>query len=378
MVTKSNTVIIIPFHKNVDMLRLSLYTLKSSIEGNMPQIIIIANNNNINELELPEDEFAEYEIYKIPKNLFWPGAINFGVKHTDKEYLLFCDPDLFYTENWLNNLFDCYNRHENVGVVSAKIINPLNNRIMDCGMGYNHFNTIHIGKELPFDHPSTLADRKVQAACGAVFLTSHKLFQKVKGIDVSMPYIYCDNDYSLKVAELGYDTWIAVKSIVYHKGNTDIHNSKYENFKYLREDSKAAFYAKNQNKIKINIFECFSYMQNWLRDTGFIFQYGYYLYNFCTLLDTEDYVKLFPSMGLNVINQQNIILAERDITQINLCDYIPTRMIYSKVPFIYFVDSFISLYNNNLYFNIRNIENDIIVDRQCNILPLYLVKDKTI
>lgn len=378
MVTKSNIAIIIPFHKNIEMLRLSLCTLEASIEGKIPQIIVIANNNNPNELILPENEFAKYDIYKIPENLFWPGAINFGACHTDKEYLLFCDPDLFYIDNWLDNLLDCYNRHENAGVVSAKIINPLNNRIMDYGMGYNRFNTIHIGKELPFDHPTTLTDRKVQAACGAVFLTSHELFKKVNGIDTSMPYIYCDNDYSLKIAELGYDTWVAAKSIVYHKGNTDAHNSKYENFKYLREDSKAAFYAKNQNKIKINISECFAYMHNWIRSTDFRFQYGYYLYNFCTLLDAEEYIKLFPSMGLNVVNQKKIILAQRDIVQINLCDYIPARMIYSNVPFIYFVDSFMSLYNNNLYFRIRNISNDIVVDRQCNILPLCNIKDKLI
>lgn len=378
MITNNNIAIIIPFHKNIEMLRLSLCTLEASIEGKIPQIIVIANNNNPNEINLPEDELTKYDFYKIPQNLFWPGAINFGARHTDKEYLLFCDPDLFYIENWLDNLLDCYNQHENVGVVSAKIINPLNNRIMDFGMGYNHFNTIHIGKELPFNHPATLTDRKVQAACGAVFLTSHELFEKVNGIDTSMPYIYCDNDYSLKIAELGYDTWVSAKSIVYHKGNTDDHNSKYENFKYLREDSKAAFYAKNQTKIRINISECFTYMYNWMKSTDFHFQYGYYLYNFCTLLDAEEYIKLFPSIGLNVINKKNITLAQRDIVQINLCDYIPTRMIYSNVPFIYFVDSFMSLYNNNLYFRIRNISNDIVVDRQCNILSLCNIKDKLI
>ena len=229
MVTRENIAIIIPFHKNVEMLKLSVRTLEESISGKIPQVIIVGNNNNLNELNLPETEFIQYDIYKVPENLFWPRAINFGVEHTDKDYLLFCDPDLFYTENWLDNLMDGYNRHENVGVVSAKIINPLNNRIMDFGMGYNHFNTIHIGKNLPFNHPTTLEDRKVQAACGAVFLTSRELFKKVNGIDTSMPYIYCDNDYSVKIAELGFDTWVVANSIVYHKGNTDSHNSKYEN-----------------------------------------------------------------------------------------------------------------------------------------------------
>lgn len=317
MVTKDNIAIIIPFHKNIEMLRLSLHTLELSIEGNKPQIIIIANNNNPEEINLSQTEFAKYDICTIFQNLFWPGAINYGACRTDKEYLLFCDPDLFYTDKWLDYLLDCYNLHEKVGVASAKIINPLNNRIMDFGMGYNHFNTIHIGKELPFNHPATLTDRRVQAACGAVFLTSHELFKKVNGIDTSMPYIYCDNDYSVKIAELGYDTWVSAKSIVYHKGNTDSHNSKYENFKYLREDSKAAFYAKNLNKIKIDIFDCFAYMYNWIKDINFQLQYGYYLFDFCTLLDSESYINLFPSMGINIINQKKITLAQRDIARIN-------------------------------------------------------------
>ena len=130
MVTKENVAIIIPFHKNIEMLRLSIHTLEESIIEEKPQIIIIANNNDFDEVNLPKDEFDRYDVYKIPENLFWPGAINFGAHQTEKEYLLFCDPDLFYTEKWLDNLLDCYNQHKNVGVVSAKIINPLNNRIM--------------------------------------------------------------------------------------------------------------------------------------------------------------------------------------------------------------------------------------------------------
>ncbi len=378
MVTRENIAIIIPFHKNIEMLRLSLHTLETTLCGNKPQIIIIANNYNSDELKFFEEDFYDYDIYKISENLFWPGAVNYGAKCTDKRYLLFCDPDLFYTDSWMDNLIKCFNHHENAGVISAKIINPLNNRIMDFGMGYNHFNTIHIGKNLPYNHPSTLADRRVQAACGAVFLTSHDLFDRVNGIDTMMPYIYCDNDYSVKIANLGYETWVAGKSIVYHKGNTDKNNSKYEKFKYLREDSKAAFYAKNQAKIKIDIFDCFMYIYNWIKSTGFHFQYGYYLYNFCTLLDSEEYIRLFPSLGMNIINQENITLAQRDLDQINLCDYIPTKMIYSNMPFIYFVDNFTSLQNNDLYFRLRDISKDIAVDRQCNIIFVSDIKTKLI
>lgn len=377
MVTKGNIAIIIPFHKNVEMLRLSLHTLEASLQQERPQIIIIANNYNVNELNFG-NEFAKYEIHKVSENLFWPGAVNYGASCTDKDFLLFCDPDLFYTENWLDNLIDCFNQHENAGVLSVKIINPLNNRIMDFGMGYNDFNTIHIGKELPYNHPTALDDRKVQAACGAVFLTPHSLFDKVDGIDTMMPYIYCDNDYSVKIAELGYETWVSGKSIVYHKGGTDEHNSKYDKFTYLREDSKAAFYAKNKGKIKNDILECFMYMYNWIKTKEFPFQQNYYLYDFCTLLDAKEYIRLFPSLGLNITKQKKITLAKRDIDTINLCDHISVDMLNSKMPFIYFVDSFLSLYNNDLYFRLRDVSNDIIVDRQCNIVVASDLRSKSI
>lgn len=84
MVTKENVAIIIPFHKNIEMLRLSIHTLEESIIEEKPQIIIIANNNDFDEVNLPKDEFDRYDVYKIPENLFWPGAINFGAHQTEK------------------------------------------------------------------------------------------------------------------------------------------------------------------------------------------------------------------------------------------------------------------------------------------------------
>ena len=56
MVTKENVAIIIPFHKNIEMLRLSIHTLEESIIEEKPQIIIIANNNDFDEVNLPKDE----------------------------------------------------------------------------------------------------------------------------------------------------------------------------------------------------------------------------------------------------------------------------------------------------------------------------------
>lgn len=377
MLTAENIAIIIPFHKDKEMLRLSLNTLERSLHSLKPQIIIVANNIDRKEIDI-SDEFHDYNIYTINDNLFWPGAVNYGADCTDRDFLLFCDPDLFYVDSWLERLIESYNKHDNVGLLSAKLINPLNNRIMDFGMGYNHYNTIHITKGLLYNHPATREDRRCQAACGAVLLTPHALFDKVHGIDEQMPYIYCDNDYSVKIADMGYDTWVAGQSIVYHKGNTDPNNSKYQYYRYLREDSKAAFYSKNIDKIHVDITESFDYILRWYAVNDYKFQQAYYLIDFCTLLDSAEYIKSLSSTGITIINDRKFVLPERDCQHINLCNFINTQMIYSNVPFLFFVDDFTSLYNNELFFSLRNVANDLVIDRQCNIINLYEIKSNIV
>lgn len=377
MINAKDVNIIIPFHRNKKMLEMSLQTLEKSFENALPRITIIANNINPTEIELELDA-SKYVVHYYNKNLFWPGALNIGASISDSKFLLFCDPDIYYTPHWFESLCRCYDSHPNTGVVSAKLLNPLNNRIMDFGMGYNTYNTIHVTKDLMCSHPLTSQDRLVQAACGAIFLTTHADFEKVGGIDESMPYIYCDNDYSIKMKELGKDTWVAADSIVFHKGNTDKANSKYKNFSYLREDSKASFYAKNIQRRSIDIEHWFSIVWKWYLSNSNNKQNNYILFNFCTLPDSNMYVDCMKqTLKLHILSERQIVMAERDILQIALYDYIPTEMIASRVPFIYFVDSFLSLRNSSLWCSLRDVSNDLVIDRHCNILNMMdIVKHK--
>lgn len=377
MIDIKDIAIIIPFHKNKNMLNLSLKTLIKTFQSQIPEILVIANNNNANEIDISLDSNM-FQLYKIQEDIFWPGAINYGANMTDKKYLIFCDPDVFYRPRWLEELIHCYKNHDSVGAVSAKLINPLNNRIMDFGMGYNYFNTIHISKGLPYNHPFTLSDRKVQAACGAVFLTSHALFETVGGIDTSMPYIYCDNDYSIKIREQGYTTWVAANSLAYHKGNTDTNNSKYQNYSYLREDSKAAFYAKNHIKRTVDLeYWLFTSWECYLKETSRKAT-NYCLFDFCTIPDHGNYVKILKNIGLHIIEEKRIVLPMRDADIINLCNYINPQMITSNLAFVYFVDDFTSLFYNKMWFSIRDISKDLIIDRHCNILNISEISNMNI
>ncbi len=372
MIKPDDITIIIPFHKNKNMLSLSIRTLLSTLQNKRPSIIIIANNSDMKEIEI-EDPFIlqNCRIQYHYEELFWPGAINAGVEAADTKYILFCDPDIFYFSEWLSPLCKCYEEHDKAGIVSPKIINPLTNRIMDFGMGYNTLNVFHTCKGLKYNHPITMHDRKVQAACGAVFLTEKNLFLEVGGIDESMPYIYCDNDYCLSLSMIGYETWVCADSMVYHKGNTDQKNSKYYAFSFLREDSKAAFYAKNYQKREIDIDKWLIFFWNWYQKNSNTPQNNYVMLNFSTLLDDKLYKDIFvQKLGITILNEYRYHLGERNCSKIQLYNHIRPDMYDIVVPFLYFVDEFEGLIDNGLWFELRDISRDLVIDKHGNILSM--------
>ena len=181
---------------------------------------------NSQELQINIDR-KKYKVLEIYHNLFYPEAIKEGCKVATGEYLVFADPDIFYCENWLTEMISCHHNHDDVGCVGAKLVNPNNNCILDFGIGYHNYHTIHIYRGLPYNHQLCNNDIAVQSICSALFLIKHTLFDELGGLDYEMPYAYCDNDLCLRIREMGLSVWGASNAVAYHKGSTDIQNSKY-------------------------------------------------------------------------------------------------------------------------------------------------------
>jgi hypothetical protein len=76
---------------------------------------------------------------------------------------------------------------------------------------------------------------------------------------------------------------------------------------------------------------------------------------------------------LDIIERPN---ATRDNEHIVLYNDSSFEFIDLVTPIIYFVDTFVALFNNKLWFQMREIQNDIVVDRHGNILPLYLIAEQ--
>ena len=238
--------IIITFHKDKNMLFYCLKRLLDTISADI-EIIIVGNNINHEDLDF-DIPFSNCTYYKIYENIQYPKAINFGVSKCTGDIITFIDADIFVWDNWYESLLSLILSSPKIGAVGAKLINPLNQRILDFGIMYSRFNSAHTLMGAKFDHPLAMYNRKVQAICSAILMTKKSIFNEIGGMDLEIPYAYTDCDYCIKITEKGYENWVAAKSCAYHKGSTSKINSK-TNFSYYRSDAKGIFAMKDYNKL---------------------------------------------------------------------------------------------------------------------------------
>lgn len=368
--------IVIPFHKNKALLEYSLNTLMSTIPSQV-EIIVVANNIDSREIDL-NLEYDNLRIIKINDNLLYSKAANIGVSAASGEIVTLCDQDLFYEENWYTELLNFLINHPRAGAVSAKLLNPHNNRIIDFGIAYSKQTIVHPSRGMKADHPLVKNNRKVSSACGAVLMTYKKLYEEVGGMDLSMPYICCDCDYGIQLQKRNLETWVISSSIVYHIGNSSRANTKISSYEYLRSDSKAMFFAKDYHFIQTDLPDWINKNVNFFLQEHDMRKY-YYLFNLSLVSDFEWYkehimhlmdVEFYDIFNININNA----LSNNTISLYNI---MPLSMLNVNEPIIYFVDSFCHLFDNYYWWKMRNYWNDIIIDQHGNIFHAKNIVERT-
>lgn len=350
--------IIIPYYKN----KQELYFVLDLLFTNIPQeveVIIVANNSNSYELDI---SYPNCKILKFPRALLYSKAANIGVQNATGDIITLMDQDIFVTSNWYAPLLQKLLSDENIGVVSSKMINPTNNRILEYGIEYTTYNSAHIGKDLSVKSPLIQNDICVSSACGGVLMTYKSLYNKLGGMDEDMPYICCDCDYALKIWELGKQVWVVANSIVFHKSFTSKISGKISDFSFLENDSRWKFYQKNANRMRYNLsFWMSKTFQHYLAKHKL--QKKYIFLNISSYNNIDWYITFIKiNLKIDLYDLYTFSVTVRNISDLQIYDYVPYDFISLCTPMIYFVDSFYSLRNNALWYKMRNSEKDIIID----------------
>ncbi len=363
---KEKQSIIILYHKNKELLYFSLKTLQKTIPNNI-EIIIVANNRNKDELNLSINH-PQINIIKIDHDLLYSEAANIGVNAAQGEIIVLCDQDLFYEENWYDNLLEFFLSSKDIGAVSPQLLNPKNNRIIDFGIAYSPQTIVHPTRGLLYRHPWTMHNRKVTSACGAILMMRKTTYIKCGGMDKTMPYICCDCDFGIRLLKHGLETWVVFNSVAYHIGSSSSMNTKISTYNYLRGDSKAMFYAKNYSNIPLDIEEWMNYTFSEFKKTNYILTH-YYFFDLSSISDSFWYTKKIQQiLNIKYYDIDKINIGQSNPDSLQLYNFMPFAMLNVQEPIIYFVDSFVSLQNNVIWWKLRNYKNDIIIDIHGNIL----------
>lgn len=366
--TKISQTIIMPYHRNKADL---LYTtdLLCKIVPDDVEIIIIGNNNNSNELDVPLSSRFIYK--KFSESMMYSRAVNAGVELASGEIITLCDQDIYGYKNWYTPLLNKLISGDKIGSVSSKLLNPTNNRIIDFGIEYSPRQVTHTLRGHRAENQLTMVDRKATSTTSATLMMRKSLYMDVSGMDIDMPYCCSDCDIGMKINELGYENWVIANSVAYHKGSSSSNNGKSTSFSHLRSDSQRFFWAKNFHRLQPTVVRDIATSLADIQ-SYYAFQDIYVFVNLSTLLEYKWYAdNLSEQAGMKIADLYSYKAGQDHYSDIiQLYDHLPYTFMNIRAPIIYFVDYFPCLQNNQIWKLMRDTSQDVVMDMHGNLVLL--------
>lgn len=192
--------------------------------GHIPFEIIIADDCSTDETKNIKNKIKNIVVSRNNSNLGYIKNCNNAAKLAKGKYLYFLNNDTEVQQNWLQEMLNVFENHNEAGVVGSKILN-LNGTLQECG--------VYMFKDIFHNQIRGCNNNDSKYNClsqcdyvsGCSLLTPKKLFDKVGGFDIKFsPAYYDDPDYCLSVLSKGFKTYVQPKSKIIHFGSISYNN----------------------------------------------------------------------------------------------------------------------------------------------------------
>jgi len=172
----------------------------SLVEPQVDEVVIAAQGDSV----IPSGIIATPKIKLVRTNkqkCGYSGNANHGVRHTNNEWLLMMNDDVFLRGDAVQRMKDCI--RPDTGIVSNLLRYP-DNTIYYCGKvrspgvrGWGHANHRQ-------HHPMFSGVTELENACGCCILTRRSAFYDVNALDEELPIFGQDDIYSLNIRKKGW------------------------------------------------------------------------------------------------------------------------------------------------------------------------------
>lgn len=355
--------IIISYYQNINMLKNCIHSLTSTLKNESDiEILVVNDNPNIDLIsQLPTTSYQlPLRIMQLPENRGHSGACAAGVDNSEGKYLIFLDSDIIASPNWFSELKKTFFEHPNCGAATSTILDFSNNQIVYFGMELFKSETIKPFQGVTRHNTYVFQDRLSQIVTSGCMLISRETYKKSGGFDETFYNSCNDLDLSMKLNSFGYKNYISANSIVYHRGNVS-GEIRFASHIYAR----SLFFQKWGKDIDSNCSNSLSVLQE-IYSQQVAPNGDYLIIDFSSSIFSDSYLNcIYKAKGITPVDKYRI---RNNSEKIIITDHLLWDICQLSVPILYFVDDYRSIMNNYLWFSLRENRNDIVADRNGNII----------
>ncbi|MFC5405511.1 glycosyltransferase family 2 protein [Cohnella soli] len=213
------TSIVIPTFNQLEMLRTCVNSIIENTD--LPYEIIVVDNASEDGTDVYLRKLGGQVRYRVLEtNRGFAGAINAGLMMAKGRTIMLLNNDTIATENWLDNMIDCLNSDDRIGMVG-----PITNYIsgeQKVDVPYSKVEDMPAFARLN-NHQDPSRWRKIERLAGFCLLFRRELFDSVGYFDEGYEIgNFEDDDYNIRVRLLGKSLVIAQDSFIHHFGSVSM------------------------------------------------------------------------------------------------------------------------------------------------------------
>jgi GT2 family glycosyltransferase len=338
----------------------------ASLQRAMPphcQVILVDDASTERVWETVPDLAGADQVLRFQneRNLGYAATVNRGFAAATGDIVVTLNTDLVLQAGCIDAMTDLIACENDVGIVGSKLVFPTTGLVQHVGMAFGNATKPLFFRELPGSHPLSGRTRQVQMTAGATAAMSRRVLDRLGPLDEAFFNHNEDVDHCLRAAKLGLRNFVCGDAVAHHW------ESKSGPSRFARVAmAEALFWARwgGSPKVDLDLFvdEALDYLLDQhphLTDLPF------------EILDlsrgpdqplvAHRLSRHWPGIGRRVRHFRQMNNASNHLW---LPLLLPHRVADEPVPFVYIVDGYRELEENDLWFANRRsaVTDEFVID----------------
>jgi len=181
------------------------------------EIIVVDNGSSDGTAEFLATRAGYITILSPGVNLGFAKANNLAARSAVGRHLVMLNNDAVPEPGWLDAMAGTANSDDNIAVVGAKLLYPLDRTVQHAGVVVtNDLKLKHIYEGLPENHPAVNKQRDFRSVTGACMLVKSDIYRCFGGLDEGFVNGFEDVDFCWRVNEAGLRVVYEPAAVVLH------------------------------------------------------------------------------------------------------------------------------------------------------------------